>query len=106
MNKILPSRKLLILDEAHMLETEIVKFRGISVSRKRWRKYIPDLIIDDHGYDISGWVGFLDDLKQMRLDALVRIPKGKGNEELLIELQQDLEKLESVIKAVSIDPNN
>jgi len=29
-----------------------------------------------------------------------------GNEELLIELEQDVEKLESVIEAISINPNN
>ena len=113
MNKKLPSRKLLILDEAHMLETEVVKFRSIAISRKKWRKYIPDLIIDDHGYDVKGWLGFLNNLKEMMLDAievLLRNPKGKekekGNEELLIELDQDLDKLESVIKAVSVNPNN
>ena len=113
MNKKLPSRKLLILDEAHMLETEVVKFRSIAISRKKWRKYIPDLIIDDHGYDVKGWLGFLNNLKEMMLDAievLLRNPKGKekekGNEELLIELNQNLDKLESVIKAVSVNPNN
>jgi Rad3-related DNA helicase len=33
-------RDLLVLDEAHLLETEIVKFRGLSISKKRWRRYI------------------------------------------------------------------
>ena len=69
MNKKLPSRELLILDEAHMLETEIVRFRGISISQRKWRKYIPDLRIDDHGYDVEGWLGFLDDLREMMLDV-------------------------------------
>jgi ATP-dependent DNA helicase DinG len=102
MNKKLPSRELLILDEAHMLETEIVRFRGISISRRKWRKYIPDLRIDDHDYDVKGWLGFLDDLRQMMLDVRIL----RGNEELLIELEQDVEKLESVIEAISVNPNN
>ncbi|MGA8085472.1 MAG: hypothetical protein WB988_26745 [Candidatus Nitrosopolaris sp.] len=41
LNKNLPSRDLLVLDEAHLLETEVVKFRVISISEKKWRKYIP-----------------------------------------------------------------
>jgi ATP-dependent DNA helicase DinG len=102
MNKKLPSRELLILDEAHMLETEIVRFRGISISRRKWRKYIPDLRIDDHGYDVGGWLCFLDDLREMILDVRIL----RGNEELLIELEQDVEKLESVIEAISVNPNN
>jgi Rad3-related DNA helicase len=56
MNKNLPSRELLVLDEAHLLETELVRFRGISISEKKWRKYIPDLKIENHGYDIREWV--------------------------------------------------
>jgi ATP-dependent DNA helicase DinG len=102
MNKKLPSRELLILDEGHMLETEIVRFRGISISRRKWRKYIPDFRIDDHGYDVKGWLGFLDDLREMMLDVRIL----RGNEELLIELEQDVEKLESVIEAISVNPNN
>jgi ATP-dependent DNA helicase DinG len=37
--KVLPSRDLLILDEAHLLETEIVKFRGLSISKKMEKIY-------------------------------------------------------------------
>jgi Rad3-related DNA helicase len=40
-HKNLPSRELLVLDEAHLLEMELVRFRGISISKKKWRKYIP-----------------------------------------------------------------
>jgi ATP-dependent DNA helicase DinG len=95
------SRELLVLDEAHLLETEVVKFHGISINRKKWRKYIPDLIIDNHGYDIAGWLSFLNKLKDM-MEALDKIL----NEELLIEFAQDLEKLYSVIGAISYSPNN
>jgi ATP-dependent DNA helicase DinG len=102
MNKKLPSRELLVLDEAHMLETEVVKFRGISISRRKWRKYIPDLRMDDHSYDVKGWLDFLNRLREMMLDVRIL----RGNEELLIELEQDVEKLESVIEAISVNPNN
>ncbi|MDQ3984124.1 MAG: hypothetical protein M3222_03100 [Thermoproteota archaeon] len=38
--KIITPRELLVLDEGHLLETEVVKFRGLSISKKRWRRYI------------------------------------------------------------------
>jgi hypothetical protein len=73
-----------------MLETEIVKFKEIVISRRKWRKYIPNLRIDNHGYDIDGWVDFLDKLRDMMLD--IKIPV--DNKELLIEAKEDIEKLE------------
>jgi ATP-dependent DNA helicase DinG len=57
-------RELLVLDEAHLLETEIVKFRGLSISKKRWRRYIPKFKMVDYGYDIDGWLDFLIDLEK------------------------------------------
>ena len=42
--KALNSRELLILDEAHLLETEIVKFRGLAISKRRWKKYVLRLL--------------------------------------------------------------
>ena len=57
-------RELLVLDEAHLLETEIVKFRGLSISKKRWRRYIHDFKMIDHGYDMNGWLEFLINLER------------------------------------------
>jgi ATP-dependent DNA helicase DinG len=66
--KVLPSRELLILDEAHLLETEIVRFRGSSIS-KRWKKYIPNLKMVDYRYDdIENWIDFLIELETRMLD--------------------------------------
>jgi ATP-dependent DNA helicase DinG len=66
--KILPSRELLILDEAHLLETEIVRFRGLAISKRRWKKYIPSLKMVDYGYDdIEKWIDFLIDLETKML---------------------------------------
>jgi ATP-dependent DNA helicase DinG len=96
----LPSRELLVLDEAHRLEEEVVKFTGISISRRKWRRYIPDLRIDDHGIDVNGWVGFLDKLKDMMWE--VKIP----SDELLVDAKQDIEKLDSTIDSISLDPGN
>ncbi|MGC2682976.1 MAG: hypothetical protein WA323_14020, partial [Candidatus Nitrosopolaris sp.] len=80
-----PSRELLILDEAHLLETEIVRFREISISKKRWKRYIPNLKMDEYGYDVEKWIEFLIDLK-------TRMPDFTGNGfnlEMLSDCQRD-----------------
>ena len=102
LNKNLPARELLVLDESHLLETEIVRFRGIVISRKKWRKYIPELKIDNHGYDINGWLEFITDLEEEMLD--IRIPP--QNQEIMIEASQDLERLEMTIDAISTNSDN
>jgi Rad3-related DNA helicase len=57
------------LDEAHLLETEIVKFRGLSISKRKWKRYIPTLEMFDYGYDdIENWIGFLIILESKMLD--------------------------------------
>ena len=62
--KSLPERELLVLDEGHLLETEVVKFRGLSISKRRWKRYIHDLKIVDYGYDnIKRWLDFLIELE-------------------------------------------
>ena len=62
--KSLPERELLVLDEGHLLETEIVKFRGLTISKKRWKRYIQDLKIIDYGYDDVGhWIDFLIEIE-------------------------------------------
>ena len=86
------SRELLILDEAHLLETEIVGFTGISISKRRWKRYIPDLKIVDYGYnDIESWIDFLNDLEKRMLD-LTDI-----REELVPDAITDTEKLTRAI---------
>jgi Rad3-related DNA helicase len=61
-----PTRPLLILDEAHELPSEVLKFQSFFVSKIKWQKYlgqdfqIPLLGIDD----IRGWIEFLIGLKE------------------------------------------
>ncbi len=70
-NKCFRERDLLILDEGHLLETEIVKFRGLAISKRRWRKYIGNFEITDFGYDsIERWVDFLIDLESKMLGLI------------------------------------
>ncbi|MFL6422429.1 MAG: helicase C-terminal domain-containing protein [Nitrososphaeraceae archaeon] len=68
LRKSLAERELLVLDEGHLLETEIVKFRGLSISKRRWKRYIHDLSIMDYGYDeVEPWIDFLVDLETKML---------------------------------------
>ena len=77
---ILPSRELLILDEAHLLETETVRFREISISKRRWKRYVRHFKIVDYGYhDIEKWIDFLIEL-ETRMLVLT------GNESMVEEL--------------------
>jgi ATP-dependent DNA helicase DinG len=67
-NKSLPERELLVLDEGHLIETEMVKFRGLTLSKRRWRRYIHDFKIIDYGYDeIGNWINFLVELETKML---------------------------------------
>jgi Rad3-related DNA helicase len=69
--KVLPPRKLLVLDEGHLLETEIVKYRGVSISKKRWKRYIPNLKMIDYCYDdIEKWIDFLIELETNMLGLI------------------------------------
>ncbi len=69
--KVLQTRDLLVLDEGHLLETEIVKYKGLSISKKRWKRYIPHLRIIDYGYDEVGkWIEFLIELETKMLDLI------------------------------------
>ncbi|HEY7109719.1 MAG TPA: ATP-dependent DNA helicase [Nitrososphaeraceae archaeon] len=62
--KSIPERELLVLDEGHLLETEIVKFRGLTISKRRWKRYIHDFKITDYGYDdIRNWIDFLIEIE-------------------------------------------
>ena len=63
----------MVLDEGHLLETEIVKFRGLSISKRRWKRYLTEnrLKIIDFGYnDIEKWIDFLIELEAIMLNLL------------------------------------
>jgi ATP-dependent DNA helicase DinG len=69
--KNLLSRELLVLDEGHLLETELVKFRGLTISKRRWRRYISDLKLIDFGFDdIKRWIDFLIEIETKMFNVL------------------------------------
>ena len=73
--KTLHPRELLVLDEGHLLESEIVKFRGLSVSKRRWKRYIQNLELIDYGYDdLEKWIEFLIELETNMLSLIGNTP--------------------------------
>lgn len=129
----LGKRELLVLDEAHLLETEIVGFRGLSISRNRLRKFLPNLKFDNHGYDIMGWIDFLRKLKEMLLEIITPItdqvqvpvqttesgmeiietePKPNPNpnpnisNEVYTEITEYIGKLKSTLENISSNPDD
>ena len=69
--KILQPREFLVLDEGHLLETEIVKFRGLSISKRRWKRYIQNLELIDYGYnDLEKWIKLLIELETKMLTLI------------------------------------
>jgi ATP-dependent DNA helicase DinG len=69
--KRLLSRELLVLDEGHLLETELVKFSGLLISKRRWKRYISDLKIVDYGFnDTKRWIDFLIEIETKMLALL------------------------------------
>jgi Rad3-related DNA helicase len=83
------------LDEAHRLEEEVVKFTGISISKRRWKRYIPDFEIVNYGYnDMEKWIEFLIELQTKMLAEDI-------SEELAVEAKRDTEKL---TQAITIHP--
>jgi ATP-dependent DNA helicase DinG len=94
------SRELLISDEAHLLEREIVGFTGISIS-KRWKRYLPNFKIVDYGYEIDKWISFLIELQKQMLDLT-----GNVSEELAVEAITDTQKLTRTIDDIRSNPKN
>ena len=98
--KVLTQRDLLILDEVHRLEEEIVRFTEISISKRRWKRYIPDFKIVNYGFnDIESWISFLIELED-RMFVLTE----DMSEELAAEAVTDRGKLTQVINNILLNP--
>jgi Rad3-related DNA helicase len=80
---ILMPRELLVLDEGHLLEAEVIRFRGFSVSKKRWKKYFSDFEIPSaYGYDDKDkekWIAFLVELETKMFELFGERQEGEDN---------------------------
>jgi ATP-dependent DNA helicase DinG len=95
--------KLLVLDEAHRLEEEIIKFAQVQVPKKKLKRYIPFFALPDHGYDVSKWLEFLVEIKKKIFD---QVDNKKLNDEYEAEAETYMRKLEWVIEKITENPEN
>jgi Rad3-related DNA helicase len=99
--EIIPPRQLLVLDEGHLLETEIVNLTSFILSKSKWRKYIPGFSIIDYGYydSIEAWIDFLVQLEAKMLALLGDLLKIK--ELVLFRKQKYNYKSTRIIKRIT-----
>lgn len=67
------SRELLVLDEGHLFEKEIVEYASLAISNRRWRRYIPSLDINNLDLaldDVKAWLPSLIKIESKLLLAL------------------------------------
>jgi ATP-dependent DNA helicase DinG len=94
-------RELLVLDEGHLLETELVKFRGLIITKKRWKRYISDLKLIDFGFDdIKRWIDFLIELESKMFNLL-----GNGSMAESLAIERKIKYGRSTIKKKKLNGN-
>jgi ATP-dependent DNA helicase DinG len=94
-------RELLVLDEGHLLETELVKFRGLIITKKRWKRYISDLKLIDFGFDdIKRWIDFLIELESKMFNLL-----GNGSVAESLAIKRKIKYGWSTIKKKKLNGN-
>ena len=94
-------RELLVLDEGHLLETELVKFRGLIITKRRWKRYISDLKLIDFGFDdIKRWIDFLIELESKMLNLL-----GNGSVAETLAIERKIKYGWSTIKKKKLNGN-
>ena len=69
----LPPRDLLVLDEAHRIEDEVVKFVGLHISKRHYQRYIEDYPLDD----LKMWIRFLTGIADKIGDKIFNIKKSE-----------------------------
>jgi len=104
--KILPKRELLILDEGHQIEDQIIKHLGISITRRTLQKFIPTDLLDDITLDyaskIEDWIKLLVDLDQLILNSTSTI----RSKTVMMEAEAYLQRLNLLIEAITLCPKN
>ena len=94
-------RELLVLDEGHLLETELVKFRGLIITKRRWKRYISDLKLIDFGFDdIKRWIDFLIELESKMFNLL-----GNGSMAESLAIERKIKYGRSTIKKKKLNGN-
>jgi ATP-dependent DNA helicase DinG len=102
----LPKRELLILDEGHQIESQIVEHIGFIITRKTLQKYALTSALDDLTLDYTShmeqWLKFLNNLYYLLLESLPTL----RSEEVRIDAEDYLEELGQVINEITLKPDN
>jgi ATP-dependent DNA helicase DinG len=110
--KDVPHRRLLVCDEVHDLEKQIVAFASFTFRRAALQTYHEDvklgkeLTIPDKGVDEpSAWLDVLTSAEDT-LKEFFTLYKSDGQQERIITCETMLEELENFIKNLQSDPSN
>lgn len=103
----LDKRKLLVLDEGHQIESQIVEDIGISISKKHLQKYIDPRLLENtqFTYDddiVTTWLKLLDRIYN---ELQGEIPN-MVSPEVKIDAEQYLDKLRHARIAIRNNPDN
>ena len=101
------TRKLLVLDEGHQIENQLIEDVGISITKKTLQKYIATDLLeytkftydDDIG---TTWLKLLESLSSQLDKSIADI----ATSEIKIDAKQYLQRLEDTVDAMTEDPKN
>jgi DEAD_2 len=103
---VLPEKELLVLDEGHQIENQIVEHIGLSLTRRTLQKYIPTYLLENATLDYSSameeWLKLLENLHRLLENAIPMMT----SEEIKIDAKNDLHKLGQVIDQITLEPDN
>ena len=101
------TRRLLVLDEGHQIENQLIEDVGISITKKTLQKYIATDLLeytkftydDDIG---TTWLKLLESLSSQLDKSIADI----ATSEIKIDAKQYLQRLEDTVDAMTEDPKN
>jgi ATP-dependent DNA helicase DinG len=101
------TRKLLVLDEGHQIENQLIEDVGISITKKSLQKYITTDLLEytkfTYDDDIEAtWLKLLETLYSQIDKSIADIETS----EIKIDAKQYLQRLEDTIDAITEDPKN
>ena len=101
------ARKLLILDEGHQIENQLIEDVGISITKKTLQRYIPTDLLEytKFTYDDeieTTWLKLLESLYSQIDESIPDIETS----EIKIDAKQYLQRLEDTVDAITEDPKN
>ena len=101
------ARKLLILDEGHQIENQLIEDVGISITKKTLQKYIPTDLLEytKFTYDDEIETTWLKLLESLYSQIDKSIPDIETSE-IKIDAKQYLQRLEDTVDAITEDPKN